>query len=44
MNNWFANIGVSRKLTLGFATVLILTIVLAWNGWAAWTASSSAAD
>ena len=34
MNNWFANIGVSRKLTLGFATVLILTIVLAWNGWA----------
>jgi len=33
MNNWFANIGVSRKLALGFGAVLVLTIILAWNGW-----------
>jgi len=32
MNNWFANIGVSRKLALGFGAVLVLTIILAWNG------------
>lgn len=33
MNNWFANIGVSRKLALGFGVVLALTFILAWNGW-----------
>ena len=33
MNKWFANIGVSRKLALGFGAVLALTLVLAWNGW-----------
>ncbi len=33
MNNWFGNIGVSRKLSLGFGAVLILTLILAWNGW-----------
>ena len=33
MNNWFANIGVSRKLALGFGVVLALTLILAWNGW-----------
>ncbi|WAD28409.1 methyl-accepting chemotaxis protein [Pseudomonadaceae bacterium T75] len=33
MNNWFGNIGVSRKLALGFGAVLALTLVLAWNGW-----------
>lgn len=33
MNNWFGNIGVSRKLALGFGAVLALTLVLAWTGW-----------
>ncbi|EME01527.1 methyl-accepting chemotaxis protein [Pseudomonas sp. FeN3W] len=33
MNNWFANLGVSRKLALGFGAVLALTLILAWNGW-----------
>lgn len=33
MNNWFGNIGVSRKLSLGFGAVLALTLILAWNGW-----------
>jgi len=33
MNRWFGNIGVSRKLTIGFGAVLILTLVLAWIGW-----------
>src|SRR5690606_7123554 len=33
MNNWFGNIGVSRKLALGFGAVLVLTLVLAWTGW-----------
>ena len=33
MNNWFGNIGVSRKLSLGFGAVLVLTLILAWNGW-----------
>jgi methyl-accepting chemotaxis protein len=33
MNNWFGNIGVSRKLSLGFGAVLALTLVLAWIGW-----------
>ncbi|MHB0765225.1 methyl-accepting chemotaxis protein [Stutzerimonas sp. NM35] len=33
MNNWFANIGVSRKLSVGFGAVLILTFILAWSGW-----------
>ncbi|WP_217476347.1 methyl-accepting chemotaxis protein [Stutzerimonas stutzeri] len=34
MNRWFGNIGVSRKLTLGFGAVLALTLILAWSGWA----------
>ena len=34
MNNWFGNVDVSRKLSLGFGAVLILTLILAWNGWA----------
>ncbi|MCF6781549.1 HAMP domain-containing methyl-accepting chemotaxis protein [Stutzerimonas stutzeri] len=33
MNNWFANIGVSRKLSIGFGAVLILTFIVAWTGW-----------
>ncbi|MCQ4260155.1 HAMP domain-containing methyl-accepting chemotaxis protein [Stutzerimonas stutzeri] len=33
MNSWFGNIGVSRKLALGFGAVLVLTLVVAWNGW-----------
>ncbi len=33
MNNWFGNIGVSRKLSMGFAAVLALTLILAWIGW-----------
>jgi len=33
MNRWFGNLGVSRKLTIGFGAVLILTLVLAWIGW-----------
>ncbi|MBE7375029.1 HAMP domain-containing methyl-accepting chemotaxis protein [Pseudomonas lopnurensis] len=33
MNRWFASIGVSSKLALGFGAVLVLTLVLAWNGW-----------
>ncbi|MDF0731599.1 methyl-accepting chemotaxis protein, partial [Pseudomonas entomophila] len=33
MNNWFANISVNRKLTLGFGLVLLLTTLLAWTGW-----------
>jgi len=33
MNNWFANMGVSRKLSVGFGAVLILTLILAWSGW-----------
>ena len=33
MNNWFANMGVSRKLCVGFGAVLILTFVVAWTGW-----------
>src|SRR3989344_7578025 len=33
MNNWFGNISVSRKLSLGFGAVLVLTLILAWNGW-----------
>ncbi len=33
MNKWFGNVGVSRKLALGFGAVLALTLVLAWNGW-----------
>ena len=34
MNRWFGNIGVSRKLALGFGAVLALTLILAWSGWA----------
>ncbi len=33
MNNWFANIGVSRKLSIGFGAVLVLTFIVAWTGW-----------
>lgn len=33
MNTWFANIGVRRKLALGFGAVLVLTLALAWIGW-----------
>lgn len=33
MNEWFANIGVRKKLALGFGAVLTLTLILAWNGW-----------
>ncbi len=33
MNSWFGNVGVSRKLALGFGAVLVLTLVVAWNGW-----------
>ena len=33
MHNWFANMGVSRKLALGFGAVLTLTVILAWSGW-----------
>ncbi|MHB8820911.1 MAG: methyl-accepting chemotaxis protein, partial [Pseudomonadaceae bacterium] len=33
MHNWFANMGVSRKLALGFGAVLTLTLILAWSGW-----------
>ncbi|NKQ12058.1 HAMP domain-containing protein [Pseudomonas sp. SST3] len=33
MNRWFGNVGVSRKLTMGFGVVLVLTLVLAWTGW-----------
>ena len=38
MNNWFANIGVSRKLALGFGVVLALTFILAGTAGAAWAA------
>ncbi|MGE7994367.1 HAMP domain-containing methyl-accepting chemotaxis protein, partial [Pseudomonas sp. NPDC089554] len=33
MSNWFANISVKRKLTLGFGLVLLLTGMLALTGW-----------
>jgi len=33
MNSWFGNIAINKKLGLGFGSVLILTLVLAWNGW-----------
>jgi methyl-accepting chemotaxis protein len=33
MNSWFGNVGVSRKLAMGFGAVLVLTLVLAWSGW-----------
>ena len=33
MNKWFANIGVSRKLSVGFGAVLALTLILAWSAW-----------
>jgi len=33
MNTWFANLGVTRKLALGFGLVLALTLVLASVSW-----------
>lgn len=33
MNKWFGNVGVSRKLAMGFGAVLVLTVILAWSGW-----------
>ena len=33
MKSWFANIAINRKLGLGFGSVLLFTLVLAWNGW-----------
>ncbi|PRB80934.1 methyl-accepting chemotaxis protein [Pseudomonas sp. MYb185] len=33
MKSWFENITINRKLGLGFGSVLLLTLVLAWNGW-----------
>lgn len=33
MNSWFSNLGVSRKLSVGFGAVLILTFIVAWTGW-----------
>ncbi len=33
MNSWFGNIAINKKLGLGFGSVLILTLVLAWSGW-----------
>lgn len=33
MKNWFADISMTRKLTIGFGAVLLLTIALAISGW-----------
>ncbi|MHB0841668.1 HAMP domain-containing methyl-accepting chemotaxis protein [Stutzerimonas nitrititolerans] len=33
MKNWFADIGMTRKLAIGFGSVLLLTAVLAASGW-----------
>ncbi len=33
MNTWFANLGVTRKLALGFGLVLALTLILASVAW-----------
>ncbi|WP_407314942.1 methyl-accepting chemotaxis protein [Pseudomonas sp. nanlin1] len=33
MNSWFGNISVTKKLTLGFGLVLVLTALLALTGW-----------
>lgn len=33
MKSWFANIAINRKLGLGFGSVLLFTLILAWNGW-----------
>jgi len=33
MMNWFADISMTRKLTIGFGAVLLLTIALAISGW-----------
>ncbi len=33
MNSWFGNISISKKLALGFGTVLALTAILAAVGW-----------
>lgn len=33
MKNWFANISMTRKLAIGFGSVLLLTAALAVSGW-----------
>lgn len=33
MKNWFADIGMTRKLAIGFGSVLLLTAALAVSGW-----------
>ena len=33
MKNWFADISMTRKLAIGFGSVLLLTAALAVYGW-----------